>query len=217
MSKHVVIFDFDGTLVDSMGGFTQIAARVLSKYFGVTQTQGAALYKATSGLPFCDQVGVLFPGHANTEAAISAFESEKATSYLSKAPYPDAREMLETLHQRGLHTVISSNNFQELVDRLVQHTKLPVDLVLGLRDDGFGKGDPHFNYISEEFGVGRDAMVFVGDSLKDAEHALACGVDFIGRLSTFSRDDFEAKYPAVPLIERLSELPKLLTQLYPLS
>lgn len=217
MPKHVVIFDFDGTLVDSMGGFTQIAARVLSKYFGVTQAQGAALYKATSGLPFCDQVSALFPDHANTEAAVSAFETEKATSYLSKAPYPDAFDMLNQLHQKGLTTVISSNNFQTLVDQLVQHTQLPVDLVLGLRDHNFGKGDPHFNHISEVVGVGRDAMVFVGDSLKDAEHALACEVDFIGRLGTFSRDDFEAKYPAVPLIQNLSELPKLLSQLYPPS
>lgn len=217
MSKHVVIFDFDGTLVDSMGGFTQIAAKVLSKYFGVTQAQGAALYKATSGLPFCDQVGVLFPEHANTEAAIDAFESEKATSYLSKAPFPDAHDMLVQLHQKGLTTVISSNNFQTLVDKLVAHTKLPVDLALGLRDHDFGKGDPHFNHISEVYGVGRDAMVFIGDSLKDAEHAMDCGVDFIGRLSTFTRDDFEAKYPAVPLIQHLSELPKLLTELYPPS
>lgn len=217
MSKHVVIFDFDGTLVDSMGGFTQIAARVLSKYFGVTQTQGAALYKATSGLPFCDQVGVLFPDHPNTEAAVGAFETEKATSYLSKAPYPDAPDMLEKLRQKGLTTVISSNNFQTLVDQLVAHTKLQVDLVLGLRDNNFGKGDPHFNYISEVYGINRDAMVFIGDSLKDAEHALECEVDFIGRLSTFTRDDFEARYPAIPLIQHLSELPKLLTELYPPS
>ncbi len=200
-----------------MGGFTQIAARVLSKYFGVTQTQGAALYKATSGLPFCDQVGVLFPGHPNTETAIGAFETEKAAGYLSKIPYPDAHDTLEHLHQMGLTTVVSSNNFQALVDRLVAHTGLTVDLTLGLRDHHFGKGDPHFNHISETFGVGRDAMVFVGDSLKDAEHSLTCGVDFIGRLGTFGCDDFETKYPAVPLIRHLSELPKILTQLYPPS
>lgn len=217
MPKHVVVFDFDGTLVDSMGGFTQIAARVLSKYFGVTQSQGAALYKATSGLPFCEQVGVLFPDHPNTEAAVGAFETEKATSYLSKAPFPDAHDMLVQLHKKGLTTVISSNNFQQLVDQLVAHTKLPVDLALGLRDNNFGKGDPHFNYISEVYGVSRDAMVFIGDSLKDAEHALECDVDFIGRLSTFTRDDFEARYPAIPLIQNLSELPKLLTELYPPS
>lgn len=216
MSKHVIIFDFDGTLVDSMGEFTQIAARVMSRYFGVTQTQGAALYKATSGLPFCDQVAVLFSNHPNAETAITAFETEKAGSYLSKPAYPDAHEVLQTLRQMGCHTVISSNNFQALVDRLVAQLKLPVDMVLGLREN-FAKGDAHFDHISTTLGVGRDAMLFVGDSLKDAEHALRAGVDFVARLGTFSRDDFEDKYPTVPAIDRLSELPKLLTRLYPPS
>lgn len=216
MSKHVIIFDFDGTLVDSMGDFTQIAARVLQHYFGTTLAQGAEFYRATSGLPFCDQVAVLFPKHPNTEAAITAFESEKATRYLAKPAYPDAHDTLIALQQMGLHTVISSNNFQALVDRLAAHLKLPVDLALGLREN-FGKGDPHFNHIATTFGVGREAMVFVGDSLKDAEHAQQAGIDFVGRLGTFSRDVFESKFPSVPLVERLAELPRLLTQLYPPS
>lgn len=216
MSKQVVIFDFDGTLVDSMGDFTQIAARVLKEYFGTTLAQGAEFYKATSGLPFCDQVAVLFPGHPNTEAAITAFETEKATHYLAKPAYPDAHDTLLRLRNMGLHTVISSNNFQTLVDRLVAHLQLPVDMALGLRE-GFGKGDPHFNHIATTFGISREAMVFVGDSLKDAEHAGLAGIDFIGRLGTFSRDVFEGKFPSVPLVEQLSELPPLLTGLYPPS
>lgn len=216
MSKHVVIFDFDGTLVDSMGDFTQIAARVLKQYFGTTLAQGAEFYKATSGLPFCDQVAVLFPQHPNTEAAISAFETEKATRYLAKPAYPDAHDTLKQLKDMGLHTVISSNNFQTLVDRLVDHLKLPVDMALGLSSN-FGKGDPHFNHIAASFDIGRESMVFVGDSLKDAEHASLAGIDFIGRLGTFSRDVFEGKFPSVPLVDRLSELPKLLSQLYPPS
>ncbi|PIR19977.1 MAG: hypothetical protein COV45_08355 [Deltaproteobacteria bacterium CG11_big_fil_rev_8_21_14_0_20_47_16] len=216
MPKQVVVFDFDGTLVDSMGDFTNIAARVLQQYFGVTQSQGAALYKATSGLPFCDQVGVLFPGHANTETAISAFESEKATRYLTKPAYEDAHDMLIALKNMGYQTVISSNNFQALVDQLTQHLKLPVDMALGLRDN-FAKGDAHFDHICKTFGVSRDSLVFVGDSLKDAEHAQQCEIDFIARLGTFSRDDFESRFPEVPMIQKLSELPKLLTELYPPS
>lgn len=215
-AKQVIIFDFDGTLVDSMGDFTQIAARVMQHYFEVPQSKGAAMYKATSGLPFCDQVGLLFPGHVNAELAVDAFEAEKATSYLTKPAFPDAHDTLLRLKELSYTTVISSNNFQVLVDRLVKHLALPVDLTLGLRSD-FAKGDPHFNFVSQRFGVSRDAMVFVGDSLKDAEHAQKAGIDFIARAGTFAPEEFESKYPTVPVIQTLNELPGLLTKLYPPS
>jgi len=92
------------------------------------------------------------------------------------------------------------------VDRFCERDGgIQFDLVLGARENFF-KGADHFRVVEQRFRVRPDRMVFVGDSLKDAERALACGVSFIGKVGTFTRREFEARFGEVTTIENLSQL-----------
>lgn len=207
----VVVLDFDGTLVDTMGGFADVAAGVLHRSFGTDPVVARRQYIETSGIPFRQQVEILHPGDPRNDAAAAEFESLKLAGFFSETFQRDTVAAVEALRKRGIRVVVSSNNFQELVDEFcARHDHVSFDLVLGARD-GFYKGADHFRVVAERFAVTFAEMLFVGDSLKDAERALACGVAFIGKVGTFTREEFEARFPGVRTIERLTDLEGMLS------
>jgi phosphoglycolate phosphatase len=199
------IFDFDGTIVDSMEEFADIAAMVMPKYYPVGTKKARRLYMETSGIPFFEQLHQLFPKNPANDAAASEFERIKLESYYDKKAFDDVPETMAFLKSKGIRTVVSSNNFQGLVDTLVARLGIEFDLVLGFRP-GFAKGRDHFAFIERKFAAHRDSMVFVGDSLKDGERAKGFGIRFIGKAGIFTESEFLSAFPGIAVIRNLSEL-----------
>ncbi|HOU55155.1 MAG TPA: HAD hydrolase-like protein [Myxococcota bacterium] len=203
---QAAVFDFDGTLVDTMGGFADIAAGILQRMYGLDPQEARRQYLLTSGLPFNQQMEIIRPGDPRNPEAVAEFEATKQEGFFRERFSEDVRKAIRGLRSRGYRCIVSSNNFQHLIDRFVaREADCPFDLVLGAAP-GFYKGRDHFLRVQEVFGLRPDQLLFVGDSLKDAEKALANGVAFIARLGTFRREDFEARYPGVRTIESLSQL-----------
>jgi phosphoglycolate phosphatase-like HAD superfamily hydrolase len=208
---RVVMFDLDGTLVDTMGGFADIAADVMSGRHGVEWPWARGKYLETSGLPFCKQLEVIFPGHAVNQAASDEFEARKLAVCEATSMDPRTIAGLEALRALGLKLVVSSNTGQTVVDAFVEREGFRFDLALGFDPaQGLGKGRPHVERALAVFGVGREELLFVGDSLKDADLAEECGVAFIGRLGTFREADFRRRDPAAVCVPHVEELPALL-------
>lgn len=206
----VVVMDFDGTLVNTMGGFAEVASGVLSKWYGTEPAVAKRQYIETSGIPFRQQVEILHPGDQRNDLAAREFEEKKLKGFFAESFAPETIETVHRLQERGLRVVVSSNNYQELVDAFcARYPLLKFDLVLGARENFF-KGKDHFREVERVFRVGPKEMVFVGDSLKDGERAIGCGVPFIAKLGTFTREEFLARFPGIATIERLSELLELL-------
>jgi phosphoglycolate phosphatase len=151
---------------------------------------------------------MLFPGQEVNPQLAEEFERRKLDGFYGRDFFPDARATLEGLRARGIKVAVCSNNFQENVDHFVADRDVKFDFVLGFRD-GFSKGPAHFDYLLAQVGAGKPDMLFVGDSLKDAEKAIAYGIDFVGRTGTFSRDDFTSRFPQFPVIDTLSQLLEL--------
>lgn len=207
---RVVVMDFDGTLVNTMGGFADVAAQVLHRFFGTDTTLARRQYIETSGIPFRQQVEVLHPGDPRNDEAAREFEQAKRAGFFAETFPEDAVEAVRALKSAGYKVVVSSNNYQELVDEFcARRDGITFDLVLGARENFF-KGADHFREIERRFSVGPQEMVFVGDSLKDGERAMAYGVPFVGKVGTFTREEFEARFPGVRTIEDLRELKELL-------
>ena len=115
---------------------------------------------------------------------------------------------MQNLKARGIKAIISSNNFQELVDNLVNRIGIKFDMVLGWRKN-FSKGHDHFSHVRKRLGCKMDEMIFIGDSLKDAERAKDFGIDFVAKTGTFDHKDF--KKLSAKTISSLSELEDILT------
>ncbi len=201
----MVAFDFDGTIVDSMSAFADVAAKVMPRHFDIDAETARRRYLETSGIPFFQQLEVIFPGHALNDRAAEEFEAEKLDGYFDEPLFDDVIETIVFLREHGIKTAVSSNNFQHLVDQFVAQAGIPFDLTLGFKPN-FAKGADHFYHIQEALGVDRAAITFVGDSLKDGERASDFGIDFIGKEGTFSRTDFHAAFPQALIITHLAEL-----------
>jgi phosphoglycolate phosphatase-like HAD superfamily hydrolase len=201
-----VIFDFDGTLVDTMDAFADIAARVIHERYGAGRDEARRDYLRTSGLPFRQQLELLYPGDSRNDDAAREFEDTKVEGFFAETFPDDTREAVNSLRDNGYLVVVSSNNFQDLVDRFVaRDSGIRFHMVLGARDN-FYKGTDHFNHVLKTFGLSSSEMLFVGDSLKDAEKAVDHKVRFVGKLGTFAREDFEKSYPGVETVSRLPQL-----------
>ncbi len=213
-TPKAVVFDFDGTLVDTMQSFADTAADVMAARYGLDYDHARRRYLETSGVPFFQQLEVIFGDDPRNEAAAAEFERRKLDAFFEESFDDDVRDTLTKLRAAGLKVAVSSNNFQHLVERFVQRDTVEFDAVLGCRDNFF-KGRDHFEWLRDHLGLSPEEILFVGDSLMDAVRAQESGVAFVGRTGTFTADAFTAEHPGTPTIDKLAELRGVLGVLRP--
>lgn len=203
----VIMFDLDGTLVDTMFAFADLAAEMMAEHHGDDLAQARARYLETSGVPFEQQLEIIHPGHSRNAACSAAFEARKL-DICSRTPM-DQRTIaaLHGLRTLGVKLVLSSNTGQDVVDDFVSREPFEFDLALGFdASAGLAKGRPHVERTLAAFAVSTTQIWFVGDSLKDGELARDTGLLFFGRLGTFGAADFERRAPGTLTISHVEEL-----------
>jgi phosphoglycolate phosphatase-like HAD superfamily hydrolase len=206
---ELLLLDLDGTLVDTMPAFADLAAAVIARHFGLLPTNARNLYLQTSGVPFAQQLDAIFGDHPAVAPAAAEYEARKHAICAAARMDADTRAALDELRARGVALVVSSNGMQGHVDRFAAHCRGLFELALGF-GGALAKGEPHIALVEERTGVARGAMAFVGDSVRDGELAEASGVRFVGRAGTFSRRELGARFPRAPIVESVAELPALL-------
>jgi phosphoglycolate phosphatase-like HAD superfamily hydrolase len=205
------MFDLDGTLVDTMGAFADLAADVMSTRHGYDRKRARERYLETSGIPFHQQLEVILPGDARNAAASAEFEERKRAVCDATMMDRQTLEGLAGLRALGFKLIVSSNTGQEFVDDFAHREPFAFDLALGFdAARKLAKGRPHVDHACSVFGLDSSNLVFCGDSLKDAELAEACGVAFVGRLGTFTLADFRRRDPKAVAVSNVIELPALL-------
>jgi phosphoglycolate phosphatase-like HAD superfamily hydrolase len=208
---RVLLCDLDGTLIDSMPTLADLATEVMESTYGTPRMLARELYLATCGLPFVKQLEEIYPGDPRNAGASDLFEGRKpARCDLIRMPQ-ETRRALERLRGMGVRIAVSSNNGVKNVETFARNTKnagFPFDLALGF-GGGLAKGRPHIDASSRAFGVDRQEMLFVGDSLHDGEIAEREGIPFVGLATTFSPERFMLRFPHVPVIRRFAALPDL--------
>lgn len=210
---RLIIFDLDGTLVDTMGGFADIAGDIVARTYRLPFEEARKKYLETSGVPFFQQLRILFPADPRNAEAARIFEAEKVAVFTRATISESTLETIHRLKDSGYRTAISSNNFHPLVREFVHRENVPVDVALGFRP-GFSKGAPHFDYLADYFRLEKSEMLFVGDSLQDARIAQQNDISFVGKLGTFGERDFTAvanPHP-IPTISEIHELISLLEE-----
>ena len=206
MKTRALLFDFDGTLVDTMEGFADIAGEVIHQFHPeISFEEARRRYLETSGVPFFQQLEIILPGDPTNSKKAAIFEETKKEGFFRSTFSEEVRFVITQLRERGILVGVSSNNFQYLIEQFIEREGLQFDIVLGFKD-GFEKGEHHFEYVLHHFQLKKDELTFVGDSLKDAEKAISNGIAFIGLCGTFTKEQFLDKYPTIITINSLQEL-----------
>ncbi len=205
----MILFDFDGTLVDTMHGYADLAADIMHETYGTPHEVAHGAYMHTSGLPYCQQLEVIYPGDERNAHAEARFEKEKMAIMWATSPDSDFTKVIDALNRRGITAVVSSNNTQDNITAYVQKMDMPFKEALGFKE-GFAKGRDHVEHLKRIYNISEDDMLFVGDSFSDAKKALSLNIRFVARTGTNSQEAFIRKFPNIHVIHSLSDLLKLL-------
>ena len=212
MPFRAIIFDLDGTLLDTLDDIANAANRVLAarsfpihpnpdyRAFigeGVVKLMLRALPEA------CQDV-------ATVQACVGAYvqEYERTWNALTK-PYAGVPEMLDALVIRGLKLAVLSNKPDHFTQRCVGEllAKWTFGVVLGASDKFPRKPDPASALeTAKRLGVPPAECLYVGDSGIDMQTARAAGMCAVGALWGFREQEELLQDGAQHLIHKPSEV-----------
>jgi len=206
---EAVLFDLDGTLINTMEGFADLAAKLIERDYNVPFKNGRRNYITTSGIPFKHQLEVMFPGDARNFEVQKEFEIRKQEVFFNTALDDDTIRALNGLKELGIKVIVSSNNYHEFVLKYFKkYNKFSFDMILGYKD-GFAKGKDHILHVINELKITKNKMIFVGDSLHDGEVAEELGIPFIGRIAIRTEEEFLLRFPDIFCVNRITQIPEL--------
>ena len=192
-----LLFDLDGTIVDSSRGITNCAIYALEK-FGITVTDRRELYRFI-GPPLVDSFRDFYGFSDESAKAAVAFYRERyrEVGMYENDIYEGIPELLESLRARGKRIFLATSKPEEFAKKILEYLKLDkyFDLIAGATfDRSRDTKESVIRYALAEGGLVPDeTVVMIGDRLHDVEGAQAVGLDSIGVLWGFgSREELES-------------------------
>ncbi|MEJ2052378.1 MAG: HAD family hydrolase [Calditrichaceae bacterium] len=186
-----VIFDLDGTLVNSLEDIADSMNTVLQKFnFPVHDVQ---TYKQFVGHGIRNLIIKALPEAERNEASIEKCQNLMLDTYrtncLNKTrPYDGITELLDILTSRNLKLAVFSNKTDEFTKKVVQALlpKWRFEAVIGLSNEAHKKPNPSIALqISRMFDLNPDEIIYAGDSAVDMQTANNAGMYAVGVLWGF--------------------------------
>jgi phosphoglycolate phosphatase len=211
-----VIFDLDGTLLDTLPSLAYACNSVLES-LGHPQHE-LDDYRLMVGKGIPNLVWQMLPEACretqHAEALKQYYISYEQNLFYELAPYPAIPDLLTSLHERGIKLAVLSNKVQEYSEQLIRSFFPGIfDCILGDSKDYPLKPDPaSATAIAASLGLDNSEILFVGDSNVDmmtAKNAgmTACGVSWGFR----SREELQAA-GADHIVEKAEDILELLVK-----
>ena len=212
MKYDLVLFDLDGTMLDTGNGICECAWSVLDD-LGLPKPDRQKM-RLFVGPP----LEITFPTVAGTdpETTVKAAAMYRARydQYSDRGciPYNDVINALQFVHSLGKKTGAATLKKEYHARRMLVKYKIApyLDFISGVDDEG--KRDTKelvVQHAMEGLGITDSSkVVLVGDTEYDARGALAAGIDFIGVTYGygFATKEDVAKYPFVYAADSLNEV-----------
>lgn len=214
--KKLVIFDLDGTLLNTIADIARATNYALAQFgFPTHHTQS---YRTFVGNGINKLIQRALPEEECNEENIMKVRSIFVPYYdqhkrdLTR-PYKGITELLSTLQERGIMIAVASNKYQRATEELV-NIYFPNNKfikVLGQREGIPAKPDPSIvNEIIKIAGISKEETIYVGDSNVDMMTAHNAGVEAVGVTWGFrTRRELQENNPR-SIIEEAGELLQLL-------
>ncbi len=186
MKTDLVIFDLDGTLLNTIGDLARACEVVLQKRNLPQHTYEE--YCSFVGNGIMRLVERALPEELRTPDFVAEVRRDFVEYYTAHIdsltrPYEGVTALLDELTRRGIRVAVASNKFQAGTEKLVRlfFPHIEFAAVLGQREGVALKPDPQIvDDILSLTGIARDRVLYVGDSGVDMLTARAAGVRSVG-------------------------------------
>lgn len=212
MPYRAVLFDLDGTLLDSVALIVASFEHALEAH-GLPARDRATIC-AGIGTPLVAQLETLSGGAVPLEPLVETYRTHNIAHHDRMArPFPGVQALVRRLQQTGTRLGLVTSKRRAGADRGLRLLELEgcFDVIVAADDVERGKPHPEPVHRSlEGLGCAPGEAAFVGDSVHDIEAGNRAGVATVGVLwGPFGRQQLE---PARPhrLVETVEELARLL-------
>ena len=217
MKIKAVLFDLDGTLMNTLEDLTDSTNYILEKHNFPKRTIKEIRSFVGNGIKKLMERAV--PQNTDEKIINECYEEMltyyKENSLIKTAPYVGTKEIVEKLHQEGFKIAIITNKAQNSADIIAEKFfGKSVDLVIG--DDKKMPLKPNPAGIEkalEYFKISKDEAVYVGDSEVDLQTGTNGDLKTILVLWGFRDRDFLEEKGGKVFAETVEELENLIKTL----
>jgi len=186
-----VIFDLDGTLIDSAPGIIKAAIDTLNE-LGYPQMSWDEI-ESCIGPPIGDSIGKKM-GYTKDQIKefYEVFRPLYKTKYLMECTiYPGIEDLLENLKELGFLLGVATNKREDYAKNLLDELDLTkyFNIICAMdMDSKSNKEDLIMNCINS-LNARKENTTMIGDSENDHSAAIQCGVEFIAAMYGFGFKD----------------------------
>ena len=196
MNANAIIFDLDGTLINSLSDLAWSTNQALLKNGFPEHPQDA--YRMFVGKGVAELIRLALPEENRVEETVQkldhAFREQYAENWKRESvPYPGIRGMLDELIQADIAMAVFSNKPHDFTHFCVNEffADIPFVDITGLNDNVPAKPDPTGAlHLADMIGEKPEKIIFMGDSCIDMQTAVNAGMIPVGVLWGF-RDKAE--------------------------
>ncbi len=212
--KKTIIFDLDGTLLDTSEGVKKSVCYVID-YLGLAKLDdselnsfiGPPIYESLRNRYSLEEVTVNF--------ATELFREVYRTKYLFQAVvYDGIPELLSYLKDKEYLLGVATNKRYDYVDPLLEKYKLLsfFDDVQGTDFENTLKKPAVIRNCMNNLGVGQsDYTCMIGDTLQDFNGAMSVGIDFLGVRYGFGFSRESKNNSDIRLVETVNDIRNMFT------
>lgn len=211
--KRLAIFDFDGTLFDSIADVLICFNRALTVHGFPTLTREELIPCLGGDI---NQIVSLVLGENYTPENMEALKKTYLDFYNSSdkektVPFPNAHSLLRKLQENGTLLAVNSNRLNYSLNEFVGRYFSDIDFLAVEGQSESTRSKPHpdgVNRIIEKADVDAGEAVYIGDSSTDIETARNAGIDCILVSWGYGlEEDMKSDYPLC-VIDEIDELLK---------
>ena len=216
MSYRCVLFDLDGTLVDTSPGIIA-SLRNLEEMAGLPHLPEETMHRFI-GPPLLDSMMAYYQVDRQRALELVALyrRDYSAGGFCKARVYPKVEEILELLREKGVLRVVATLKQEYMAHGTLRTHGLEdaFDLIVGSPPEGQEAADhPHtkgeqITWALNQLGVPAGQAVMIGDSSYDGIGAREAGVDFVAQQYgyAFAHGEPRGDYPQVASVATPEEL-----------
>lgn len=219
--KRLVVFDLDGTIIDSISDIQNSMNTILNNHNLVTFSKEEYISFIGNGSKVLTQ-RALEKNDITDEKTIDVIHQEYLDYYFNHSTdltkeFDFVTDTLLYLKKSGIKLAVLSNKPHKdcikIVDKLFPNV---FDLVIGMKSDFTPKPDfMSMNFILNTFNIKKKDLLFVGDSIVDVKLAINNQIDFVfcsygySTAASVNEELLKANNSKVNILFRFDELKKI--------